>query len=210
MADASPGLRWSNVWRTLTPVAQSLPPEHGAGRKRPTSISEHPVHDDSALAGRSVSLRNALVRYFQRRVRDPSEVEDLIQEVFLRIVRRGASGELEQLDGYIFRTAASVLTDRARRRRARHAEQHIPFEPELHAGQTPGPEHALIGLEALEAVGVALLELPERTRRVFVLRRLEGLTHPEIARRLGISASAVEKHMLRATRHVLARTRDAR
>lgn len=165
---------------------------------------------DHILAGRSVSLRNALARYFQRRVRDTSEVDDLVQEVFLRIVRRGAAGELEKLEGYVFKTAASVLTDRERRRKVRQASRHVPFEPEIHAGETPGPERMLIGLETLEAVGVALLELSERTRRVFILRRIEGLSSPEIARRLGISPSGVEKHLLKAVRHILARTRDDR
>ena len=165
---------------------------------------------DQVLAGRAVSLRNALARYFQRRLRDASEVDDLVQEVFLRIVRRGDAGELDNLEGYVFKTAASVLMDRARRRKVRQADRHIPFEPEAHAGETPGPERTLIGLETLEAIGVALLELPERTRRVFVLRRIEGLSAPEIARRLGVSPGAVDKHMLKAVRHILARTRDER
>ncbi|WP_454718677.1 RNA polymerase sigma factor [Caulobacter segnis] len=165
---------------------------------------------DQVLAGQAVSLRNALARYFQRRLRDASEVDDLVQEVFLRIVRRGDAGELEKLEGYVFKTAASVLMDRARRRKVRQADRHVPFEPDIHAGETPGPERTLIGLETLEAVGVALLELPERTRRVFVLRRVEGLSAPEIARRLGVSPGAVDKHMLKAVRHILARTRDER
>lgn len=173
-------------------------------------ITAREPETDHVLAGRSVSLRNALARYFQRRIRDVSEVDDLVQEVFLRIVRRGAAGELEKLEGYVFKTAASVLTDRDRRRRVRQAGRHVPFEPDLHAGETPGPERTLIGLETLEAIGVALLELPERTRRVFVLRRIEGLSSPEIARRLGVSPSAVEKHMLKAVRHILARTKDDR
>jgi RNA polymerase sigma factor (sigma-70 family) len=53
-----------------------------------------------------------------------------------------------------------------------------------------------------------LLELPERTRQIFVLRRLEGLSYFEIGRRLGVSVSAVEKHMQRAVRHLAARTGD--
>jgi RNA polymerase sigma factor (sigma-70 family) len=173
-------------------------------------ISARDSETDHVLAGRSVSLRNALARYFQRRVRDMNEVDDLVQEVFLRIVRRGSAGELEKLEGYVFKTAASVLTDRERRRKVRQTGRHVPFEPELHAGEAPGPERTLIGLQTLEAIGVALLELPERTRRVFVLRRVEGLSSPEIARRLGVSPSAVEKHMLKAVRHILARTRDDR
>ena len=58
------------------------------------------------------------------------------------------------------------------------------------------------GREALSEVGAALLELPERTRQVFVLRRLEDMSFREIALRLGLSVSAVEKHMLRAGRTV--------
>jgi RNA polymerase sigma-70 factor (ECF subfamily) len=54
------------------------------------------------------------------------------------------------------------------------------------------------------------MELPARTRDVFVLRRLEGLPYNEIAKRLGLSVSAVEKHMLRATRHLVARVGDDR
>jgi RNA polymerase sigma-70 factor (ECF subfamily) len=181
------------------------------GRDRETPpITVLDPETDHVLAGRAVSLRNALARYFQRRVQDASEVDDLVQEVFLRIVRRGDAGELEKLEGYVFKTAASVLADRARRRKVRQADRHIPFEPDFHAGEAPGPERTLIGLETLETIGVALLELPERTRRVFILRRIEGLSASEIARRLGVSPTAVDKHMLKAVRHILARTRDDR
>lgn len=168
---------------------------------------------DPVLTGRAVSLRGALARYFQRRIQDASEVDDLVQEVFLRLVRRGEVsevGEPEKLEGYVFKTAASVLADRSRRRKVRQADRHVPFEPEVHAGEAPGPERTLIGLETLEAIGLALLELPERTRRVFILRRIEGLSAPETARRLGVSPGAVDKHMLKAVRHILARTRDDR
>ena len=206
----SKGLSPEATRRKLPP--SSLEAAHGGGSdvQETPSIPPHDPLPSTALAGRSVALRGALTRYFQRRVNDSAEVEDLIQEVFLRIVRRGPAGELEQLDGYIFKTAASVLLDRSRRRRVRHSDRHITFEPDVHGGEAPGPERTLIGAETLAAIGVALLELPERTRRVFILRRMEGLSNPEVGRRLGVSASAVEKHMLRAVRHILARTRDER
>ena len=55
----------------------------------------------------------------------------------------------------------------------------------------------------------ALLELPDRTRIIFVLRRLEGMKYSEIAHKLGISVSAVEKHMLRAMSYLTERMRDS-
>lgn len=161
-----------------------------------------------ALAERSRRLRGALARFFQRHVRDSDEANDLVQDVFLRIVRRGDTADIEHLDGYIFQTASNVLRDRDRRRKARMADRHVPFDLDRHDSAELGPERALLGREGLRAAGVVLLELPEQTRRVFVLRRLEGLTYQEIGRRLGVSVSAVEKHMLRAVRHLAERMGD--
>ncbi len=164
---------------------------------------------NTALARRSAVLRGALNRFFQRNVQDPAEVDDLVQEVFLRIVKRGGAGQLEHLDGYIFQTASSVLMDRSRRRKVRASDRHIPLDLDRPDATEPGAERVLIGRQSLRAAGAILLELPERTRRVFILRRLEGLAYQEIAQRLGLSVSAVEKHMFRAVRHLAARTEDS-
>jgi RNA polymerase sigma factor (sigma-70 family) len=158
---------------------------------------------ETDLAARSRALRGALTRYFQRRLPDANEVDDLVQEVFLRIVRRGDSQELDRFEGYVFTTAASVLKDRLRRRRVRLTAHHVPFEPDLHGQSDVSPEQTVLAREALRSTTRAIMAMPERTRTIFVLRRLEGLSHPEIARRLGLSLSAVEKHMQRAAKHLL-------
>jgi RNA polymerase sigma factor (sigma-70 family) len=162
------------------------------------------------VARRAQVLRGALTRYFARHVSDQSEIDDLIQDVFLRIVKRGGSYRLDNFDGYVFETAASVLADRFRRRRVRHTDQHLSFDPDLHGGVDLGPDAVLAGRDALRRTTIVLMDLPERTRTVFVLRRLEGQSYREISLRLGLSVSAVEKHMLRAVRHLLARAGDAR
>jgi RNA polymerase sigma factor (sigma-70 family) len=123
----------------------------------------------------------------------------------LRIVRRGRTEQLDQLDGYIFQTASSVLKDRYRRRKARFCEQHVVFEPDAHGGLTAGPDQTLLEREALGRVHAVLLMMPVRTRQVFILRRLEGMSFREISEHLGISVSGVEKHMLRAVRLLAAR-----
>jgi RNA polymerase sigma-70 factor (ECF subfamily) len=173
----------------------------------PLASEEHDAlaGSNEVLAHRSQTLRAALTRFFQRHVRDSSEADDLVQEVFLRVVRRGHCDQLEHLDGYIFQTAASVLQDRARRRKTRLSDQHVPFEPELHAGAEFAPDQSLMAREGLMAASLILLELPEQTRRIFILRRLEELSYQEIGLRFGLSVSAVEKHMLRAVRHLVSR-----
>jgi RNA polymerase sigma factor (sigma-70 family) len=175
------------------------PPRMRAGRDD-TSKDE----GQRDLATRSRTLRGALTRYFQRRLPDANEVDDLVQEVFLRIVRRGDSQNLDRFDGYVFETAASVIKDRFRRRRVRMSSSHVPFEADLHSQADVSPEQTILAREALRSTTRAIMALPERTRTIFVLRRLEGLSHPEIARRLGLSLSAVEKHVQKAARHLLA------
>jgi len=140
--------------------------------------------------------------YFAKRVRDRSDLEDLVQDVFTRIAARDSATPVENLGAYVMRTAASVLVDRARRRAVRRGEMHVAFDSERHGGTEHDPERLLSAKEELNSATAALLSLPERTRAVFVLRRLQGLRHREIADRLGISVSAVEKHMVRAVDHL--------
>jgi RNA polymerase sigma-70 factor (ECF subfamily) len=147
-------------------------------------------------------LRQPLAAYFRRRIRDAAEIDDLVQEVFSRIIAREGDRPVEHLASYVFQTAASALTDRARRRAVRHTDSHVPFEPDRHGGQDGGPEYALAARDDLKTVAAALMRLPERTRNIFVLHRLEGYKYREIGEQLGISASAVEKHMLRAMLHL--------
>lgn len=162
---------------------------------------------ETSLNDLATGLRPLLSRWFSTRA-PAAEVDDLVQEVFLRIIRRGGVRELNHFQAYAFNTASSVLKDRMRRRRARAADNHIEFDPDTHAQAVSGPDDHLLTLEALQSTTRILLEMPERTRTIFVLRRLEGMAIGEICRRLGLSKSAVEKHMQRATRHLMSRSED--
>ncbi|MDB5576378.1 MAG: sigma-70 family polymerase sigma factor [Bradyrhizobium sp.] len=133
-----------------------------------------------------------------RRVRNHSDIDDMVQQVFERLLKRGDVTAIEQLGGYVFQTASSVFIDYQRRRRTRHADEHDQFDEHNHADVDFSPEHVLMERERLAHATTILLNLPERTRVIFVLRRLEGMKYLDIAARLGISVSAVEKHMERA------------
>ena len=153
-------------------------------------------------------LRQALARYFRSRVPDPSEVDDLVQDVFLRIVARDSSQPVEHLTGFVFSIAANVLADRGRRRFARKSDAHVAFDTDRHGDVDFDPHQILSGKNELEATLRALLALPPQTRRIFILHRLEGRKSRDVATQLGISVSAVEKHMVRAIQHLSASRKE--
>lgn len=152
------------------------------------------------------SYRPALLLYFRRKTRDQNEIDDLVQDVFLRIAARRGAEPVENLAGYVFQTAASVLADRHRRRTVRHADAHVEFDTERHSSSDFDAARILESRQALQAAVRALQALPERTRDIFVLRRLEGHAYRDIATQFGISVSAVEKHMVRAVQHLVSAT----
>lgn len=161
--------------------------------------------DRETLQALNDKFRGTLLRHFQRRYSRSSEIEDMVQEVFVRLLRRGGVATLENLQAYVFETASSVLKDRLRKQRTHHDSDHEPFDPEVHITADFSPEDVLLNRERLAHASAALLELPERTRVIFVLRRLEGMRFQDISARLGISVSAVEKHMQRAITHMVRR-----
>jgi RNA polymerase sigma-70 factor (ECF subfamily) len=164
--------------------------------------SEQDRASHAALAREAGPVRRWLTAYFRRRVRNDDEIDDLVQDVFVRIVARDSPEPVGHLGGYVLKTAASVLADRARRRASRHADLHVAFDADRHGDEELNPERVLGGKEDLNAAAAALLSLPERTRTVFLLCRLEGCRHRDVAAQLGISISAVEKHMVKAIRHI--------
>jgi RNA polymerase sigma factor (sigma-70 family) len=153
----------------------------------------------------SQRLRGPLRRFFEKRIGRSEEIEDLIQEVFVRLAAGARVEAAHDIEAYLFQTATNLLRDRGRRLAARAAGAHEPYDDMLHGGaaETLSPEREALGAEAIERLIAALYGLPERTRSVWVLYHFEDLPHREIARRLGMAQSTVEKHMSRANSHLL-------
>lgn len=141
---------------------------------------------------------SALSRYFERRVDRKVDVPDLVQEVFLRLSRLGDLAEIQKPEHYLFRTAASALKDRARHNAVRQAAAHQVFDETVHSGSDFSPHRVLVGKETVERLCDALRKLPVRTRDVFVLRAFEEQRMADVARLLGISTRAAEKHYAKA------------
>jgi RNA polymerase sigma-70 factor (ECF subfamily) len=166
-----------------------------------------PADKAAVVEALSRRFRVPLTRFFEKRIGRQAEVDDLIQEVFLHLARSGRIESVPQPEAYLFRTAANLLHDRQRRLAARSAEVHEPYEEVVHgsARETLTPERQLLGSQDLEQLVAALHELPVRSREIWALYHLEDLSQAEIALRLGVSLSTVEKHLGRTTAHLLKR-----
>jgi RNA polymerase sigma factor (sigma-70 family) len=139
-----------------------------------------------------------LASFFRKRTRNAPEVQDLVQQVFLRLAQSRERGEIHNPDAYIFQTAANTLRDHYR-----HAAVRTRYLNELLGTRDAAPadfssERLILAREDLARLLVALRTLPERSRDVLMLRRFEGLRNAEIARLHNISVRSVEKHIAKA------------
>jgi RNA polymerase sigma factor (sigma-70 family) len=134
-----------------------------------------------------------------RRGRTREEAEDLIQDAFLKMqeyCERG--GQVRQPEGFLVRTVLRLAAN-ARRDAHRNLYHEEPVENlTLIVDTTPTPDEVLAGDQCLERMRDALDAVSRRTRDVFFMQRLDGLSYAQIAQRLGVSISAVEKHIASA------------
>ena len=170
---------------------------------RPRPLSD--ADAGASVEGLSRVYRPALVAYFRRRAYDRSDAEDMAHEVFVRMLARGGMDGVDNPQAFLFQTAANLVRDQGRRRAVREAHLREAQATEPRA-EDICPERVLQDRDNLNALMGALDELTEKTRDIFLLRRLERLKVQEIADLYGISVSAVEKHVAKALAHIKTRT----
>jgi len=153
--------------------------------------------------------RSELLRFLSARTGDPAEAEDIVQELWFR-VQAADSGPVANGRAYLFRMAHNLVLDRLRERRRRQ-QRDGSWIFQAGAGTTadgeqidPGrsAESELMAGEELKRLSAAIEQLPAGAKRAFCMHKLEGLSHSEVAARLGISRSGVEKHVAVAMQHL--------
>ncbi|MFC0711374.1 RNA polymerase sigma factor [Azorhizophilus paspali] len=142
-----------------------------------------------------LAQRERMEALVSRRVGCRATAADLIQDLFLRFWKRPMR-QLDEPSTYLLRSARNLAIDHLRGEGKRNRSLDS-LAPE-HDGATASLETALQAGDELRLVEAALRGLPERTRHIFLLNRIHGRTYGEIAKAMGLSQSAVEKHMMRA------------
>lgn len=137
--------------------------------------------------------RPALLRRVQRILGGDNGAEDVIQAVWFKARGVGDSQAIGNPRAYLYRLAANLATDHGREssRRNRLLVDHYLWG----ADEVISTEEKAMAQDELQRVLDAAGHLPEPTRTIFQLNRLQGLTQAEIARRLGVSVTTVENHV---------------
>ena len=137
---------------------------------------------------------HALRGYISRLLPHSPDAEDLANEAFTRVLASSTPERPVPPKAYLFSAAHNLAMNHHRRRRVRGH----PVDPDTGndiPDPAPGVDRELIGRERVDQLWEAVSQLPPRCQQVFLMRKIEHLSNPEIADRLGISVSAVEKHI---------------
>lgn len=143
-----------------------------------------------------------LLRYFRSRTRDSHAASDLMQEAFVRLADSMSKSPPLQPGPYLQRIARNLLFDRSKRLERRLAKSVIPYEEAVDPGVPPDQAYGIEAADVMRVYRRALAELPEKTRQIFLLHRVEEMTYKDIGLQLGISIPTVQYHVARALAHI--------
>jgi RNA polymerase sigma-70 factor (ECF subfamily) len=163
------------------------------------------MRDDDNLAGIFMALRGRLARAVQHIV-PPKEIEDIVQETYLRIRQVGGNRKIESPRSFMFTTVRNLALDYVKRAETRLADSYDELEDgglhsEMQAGDSTYGKACSDEEFAQFCDGVRYL--PIQCRRAFVLRKVYGYSQKEIAKLMRVSESTVEKHIAEGIKRCL-------
>jgi RNA polymerase sigma factor (sigma-70 family) len=177
---------------------------------RASAQAPQPEASDPDVAHASMATRNGRITVWFGRWRKPirswfssraavprAEVDDLAQEVFLRLLRYSDDVAVENPQGYLFRIAANVANEWRDRSRVRQPHDRSWLD-ELQVDPADQPDNAVFQNRVSKHLQNAVNRLPKRQREVLLLHVNEGLTYKEIAERLDVTYRIVLRDLTRA------------
>ncbi len=130
------------------------------------------------------------------------DIDDIAQEVYLRLVRHPRLEELDLRFSLLCKIALDIVKDRYRKQCVRGEMDHICFDDFEISSMALSPEQALESKEGISVIRKALESLNRKSRKAIILHRFSNLTYKEIGMEMGISISMVRKHILHALQHI--------
>jgi RNA polymerase sigma factor (sigma-70 family) len=140
-------------------------------------------------------LEAALMQFLRRSWQNKAEVDDLRQEVYVRVCEAARRKIPHPAKPFVFAVARNLLVDRVRREHVVSIETVSDIDTLGVALEEPGPDRNAMARQELRRLQSALDQLPQRCREAVLLRKIEGLSYREIAQRMGIGEDMVSEHL---------------
>jgi RNA polymerase sigma factor (sigma-70 family) len=159
----------------------------------------------------NLERRANLVRFLAARAGSLAVAEDLAQDLYLKLAARDRDGDVSNPLALLYKMALNLMLDRARgetRFAARDTAWRQVERTEVGGiaiADEPPADEAAASAQRLRQLVAAVAELPPQAGRAFRLHKLDGLSHAETAKVMGLSVKAVEKHVSAALKALTAR-----
>jgi len=144
----------------------------------------------------------ALMRYLSRKRAIEIDAEDLRNDIYIRVLEFAENSRPTAPRAFLFHTARNLLIDLARRNRVVAIDLLEDLDLLNVLIDDVSPEQHTSGRQQLQRLSMFFDRMPAKCREVVWMRRIEGLTQKEVARRLGVTEAAVEKHVYRGIRYL--------
>jgi RNA polymerase sigma-70 factor (ECF subfamily) len=161
--------------------------------------------DPPPLIAAYMRKRADLVRFFALRTGSVAGAEDVVQDLYLKISQMEPPTDLRNPEAFLYRVGTNLMLDRAKARRRQMARddawrQTGGGDADEPVSQEPAADEAVASRQRLQKLLQMLDALPPQVAAAFRLHKFEGLSHAEVAERLGVSRSSVEKYIMTALR----------
>jgi RNA polymerase sigma factor (sigma-70 family) len=179
--------------------------------KDAASLEQMALDQDQRISEVVKRERSRLGNFIRRRVPDPRDAEDILQDVFYELVEANRLlMPIEHVTGWLFRVARNRITDLFRKKRPESfsdravadVDDELPQLVDLLPSPDAGPDVLYARHLLIDELELAVDELPEEQREVFVAHELEGLSFKEMAARTGVSVNTLLSRKRYAVLHL--------
>jgi RNA polymerase sigma factor (sigma-70 family) len=144
-------------------------------------------------------LEAMLMRYLRQNWRNASDIPDLRQEIYARVLHAAREHVPDNPRQFLLTSARNLLIDLVRREQIVPMETFADFEALEIASDEPQPDRTLIAKDELRRVKAALVQLPPRTREAIELTYFEGLSCTQVAKRMGVAKQTASEFIAKGT-----------